>query len=286
MKITNNLTTKPIKSSSPPLPASLNREPRVAALSHTPLKSFACETFSDNIYTQNFSGYKGIETYGTEKNQKAMEYKILLTTQKIDEIMRSAKSTDEGLLQCYKLLSTEHNNISEAFRGMNVIIKHYLTVANKRKEEIIEKRPYGSKIPLIGLIPDYISQKTGGFANRIQGYTNDLVDDFNDIITVRFHQQLNKMVTDYKSLNDHFTKGIEYINDIKGESDLRQKIYQAAQIKSENNKIKYNSLYKNLTSLRETLTKMGEEIILKQNKNQNTRIMIKSAIKLITAGLG
>lgn len=250
MKITNNLTTKP------------------------------------NIYNQNFSGYKGIETYGTEQNQKAMEYKISLTSAKIDEIMRSAKSTDEGLAKVYKLLSSENNNISEAFRGMNVIVKHYLIIANKRKEEILEKRPYGSKIPLIGLIPDYISQKTGGFANRIQGYTNDLIDDFNDIIAVRFHQQLNKMVTDYKAINDHFTKGIEYINEINGENELRQKMYQAAQIKAENNKIKYNSLFKNLTSLRETLTKMGEEIILKQNKNQNTRITIKSAIKLITAGLG
>lgn len=250
MKITNDLTTKP------------------------------------HIYTQNFSGYKGIETYGTERNQKAMEYKISLTPEKIDEIMRTASTTDEGLLKVYKLLSAENNNVSEAFRGMSVIVKHYLTIANKRKEEILEKRPYGSKIPLIGLIPDYFSKRTGGFVTRIQGYTNDLIDDLNEIIKIRFHKQLNKMVTDYKLINDHFTQGIEYINDVKGENSLRQTILKATQIKVDNNKNKYNNLFKNLTSLSETLTKMGNEIILKQNKNQNRRIIIKSVIKIVTAGLG
>ncbi len=41
--------SEPMKSSSPPLSASLNREPCVAALSNTPLKSLVNETFSDKL---------------------------------------------------------------------------------------------------------------------------------------------------------------------------------------------------------------------------------------------
>lgn len=40
----------PFKSSTPPLPASLNREPCVAALSNTPLTSLASKTCSDILY--------------------------------------------------------------------------------------------------------------------------------------------------------------------------------------------------------------------------------------------
>lgn len=114
---------------------------------------------SKNNKTISFHGYKGADNYGTPQNREALKYKVSITPQKIDEIIKNAKTTDEGLVNVYKAMASESKNVDEAIRGIDVILRHYLSTAKNRFAEISQKRPYGAKIPYIGVIPDLISKK-------------------------------------------------------------------------------------------------------------------------------
>lgn len=239
---------------------------------------------SKNNKTISFHGYKGADNYGTTQNREALKYKVSITPQKIDEIIKNAKTTDEGLVNVYKAMASESKNVDEAIRGIDVILRHYLSTAKNRFAEISQIRPYGAKIPYIGVIPDLISKKTGGFINRIQGYTDDLIEDFSKIVDDYFHSSINGMITKYREADNHLKGGIEYLNLIQGENNERAIIKNNLSVKRNALDNKYNQLEANLQSLNKTIFNIANKVIKQQSKNQNKRITVKALIKIISAG--
>lgn len=240
----------------------------------------------ENNSNISFKGYKGADNYGTVENREALKYRVKITPQQIDEMVQKAKTTDEGIVRVYNLVNSETKNINEAMRSLDVIVKHYLSTAKHRFEEIGQKRPYGSKIPIFGIIPDAVSKKTGGFINRIQGYTNDLIDDFSKIIDDYFHSSINEMITKYRVADNHLRDGIEFVDTIQGESQNRKIVKESLSNKRKSIDSRYNRLENNLRDLNKTVTDIANNVLKRQAKKQNTRITIKALIKIATAGHG
>ena len=129
-----------------------------------------------------------------------------------------------------------------------------------------------------------ISKKTGGFINRIQGYTDDLIEDFSKIVDDYFHSSINGMITKYREADNHLKGGIEYLNLIQGENNERAIIKNNLSVKRNALDNKYNQLEANLQSLNKTIFNIANKVIKQQSKNQNKRITIKALIKIISAG--
>lgn len=238
-----------------------------------------------NISNQSFEGYKKLESYGTLNDHEALQYKIKLNPKKIDSIMRKSTSSDKGLVEVYKMFVKEDEAVTKAFSGMNVILKHYIACAMDRNKEILKERPHGSKIPFVGIAFDLIAKGTGGFVERIQKCTKDLIDDYNKIVSVCYNKRLNKIVNDYNKMAKHFLEGMEYMTAVNAKSPTQEKIQRITKIRVKNIENKYDNLSKNLTILNTTLTKVADEVILKQKNGQNKRILVKGLVKIITAGV-
>lgn len=239
---------------------------------------------TQNIKQISFKRYLGPDIYGTQADRDVMKYKIGLTPQKIDTVIKNAKTTDDGMVEAYKLLMKENEHVNKAFRGMDVITKHYLFVYKDRVNEIKKVRPKGAKIPWVGIVPEYIAKVTDGFINRIGGYCNDLIEDFNAVVNQNFHKGLNTIVTDYVKNEKHLREGIEYVNEVKGDSPVRNYVKESLKKQSGNLKDSYGKLELQLNNLAKTLEGMSTQIIKGHKRGQNIRLSIKAVIKIIGAG--
>lgn len=234
----------------------------------------------------SFKGYRGVDWYGTPENRDDLAYKVKLTPSKIDTIMQGAKTTDEGLVDVYKALSEESNHINKAFMGMGVVTKQYLFVAKDRIAEIAKDKPRGSSIPIVSIIPQTLAKLTGSFIDRITGYTDNLIDDYNQIVEKYFHNSVNHMIEDYVTSSKYLQEGIKYVNMINGKTQLREDLLGSV-TKSQGAYIgQYNELNKSLNDLGKTLSSTTDKVLEEQCKRQNKRLIKKAVIKVITAGLG
>ncbi len=236
--------------------------------------------------TVSFKGYRGVDWYGTQENRDNLAYRVKLTPSKIDTIIQGAKTTDEGLVDVYKALSEESSHINKAFMGMSVVTKQYLFVAKDRITEVAKDKPKGSNIPIISIIPQTLSKITGSFIDRITGYTDNLIDDYNQIVEKHFHNSVNHMIEDYVTSSRYFQEGIKYVNMVDGKTQLRVDLLEKVSQSQDAYVERYNELNKSLKDLGKTLSSTTDKVLEEQCKRQNKRLVKKAVIKVITAGLG
>jgi len=234
----------------------------------------------------NFQAYRGADFYGVPENKDALNYKIKLTPQKIDEIIKNAPNTDEGIFNVYKELSKEGQQVKNAFSGFNVIFRQYMYVAKDRMEEIMNMNPKGSKIPVVGIVSKGAAKITGRFEKRIIKEVGNLNQDFDEIIHKYFHNGINKIITDYMNVNKYFYEGIEYINTIKGESDSRVKLSEYLKNNNSSCFKSYSNLYENLVKSANIINENSAKLIKKQKSKQTRSLLVSGIMKLGTGGSG
>lgn len=234
----------------------------------------------------SFKGYRGSDWYGLQENKDTINYKIQLTPKKIDTIMKQAKTTDDGLFIVYKTLSHEAKPISNAFKSFNVICKQYMAVTERRLQDISKMNPKGSKVPVVSIIPQATSMLSGSFQKKLEKEINDLFQDFHGIVDKCFNKRINQMITDYLNLNIYVKEGIQYVTMLQGESPLRNTLLEKVTNNRDSCINGYTKLGNNLKTLEKKLSSTFSLILEKQIEKQSFRLLKKTAIKLITFGVG
>lgn len=233
-----------------------------------------------------FTGDFSYKNYGTAYERNQLNYKIELTTDKINEIIYNAKTTDEGLVTVYNMLKKEENHIYEAINSLNVIFKQYRTITKEDLNALVRKNPSGSKIPGIAIIRQV--QETvlsDNFKNEILNDIEKLRNNYNEIVDNYYSKNIKNMVIDYIALNDYVTEGIKYTNYMQGTSKTRVTILD----KLENNKqkclIQNQKCQLSINKRSENYEKLYNKIIQIQDKKQKRRTTKKVILKVVTLGL-
>lgn len=242
------------------------------------------EVSNNNRQKVNFKGYRGAEFYGCPDNRKALNYKTLLTTEKIDEIIKSAPTLDEGILNAYKEISSEHQNVKAAFGGFNVIIRQYFEVMKRRMDKIMKMDPKGSRIPIVGYVSKYTAMLTDKFINRVIREARSLGDDYTDIIEKYFNNGLNNVLNNYLKVNKHLSDGVDYVNIVKGPNELRNQVSEKLKKNRDTYITNYDKLNLSLGEMEQKVNLALVKLVEKQQKKQNTKFIISSVRKLITLG--
>jgi len=205
----------------------------------------------------SFAGYLGAERYGSQENREALRYRLNLTPERINDIMRSAPSTDEGLLAVYRKLAEESKHVDQAFLGFNAINKQYMFVANEGIKRLFTDYVESARTRVIGSTKHLASRVTGG-RGRLEESLKDIASDFDDINQTYLEQGLNPLVGSYCETNKYFQEGIEYVNMRKGDLNWREKLLEHTKKLLE----KYEKPYENLVA---RLEKQGDLLVNNSN---------------------
>lgn len=234
----------------------------------------------------SFEAYRGGDFYGTEDIRSSFNYKIKLNPEKINEIMKKAPSTDEGLVTVYKALVEESSHINDTFMGISVMNKQYLLMSKDRIGEIAKDYPKGSRTLFVGIAVQAWAKFTNGFMKRITGYTNDLIEDYNQIVDQYFNKGISPMIKDYVEVSQYAQDGIKYVNMRNGDSTLRNDLLEGIKNSQEIYTQRHKELGEGLTALGEHLSNATNKVLEEQAKRQNKRLGKKALIKVITWGMG
>jgi hypothetical protein len=234
----------------------------------------------------SFLGHKDASWYGTPENQKALSYKIQLTPKKVNNIMRKAKDTDEGMVSVCNELSHEYNQVNKAFRSMGVITQHYMHIVKTRSEEITKMNPKGSRVPIVGIIAQWGSEIFGTFRQKIQKQVVNIAEDFDNIVAKHFEQSMNSMVDDYVKINTYVKEGIEFVEMRQGKSTVTEQLLQKVNRHKESCTKNYEALSNGLDNLSKRLNDVFGNLIEKQESKQTKRLFFKTVRKLFTLGMG
>ncbi len=241
----------------------------------------AIENRVKNTYNPSFTQYYGAEFYGTDRERDALKYRVQLTPEKVDNIFKNASSTDEGISRTIVEMNKEMKGLTDAFSGIDVINSHYRIISMQRFKEIAKERPHGSSIPYVGVAFDYLAKLTGGFLRRVGGYTDDIIEDYNQITKIYFEDSINSMVKDYRTVDDYFRNGIEFVSMRRGGSETIDQVSEALLERRKFVDTTYESLGAGLKGIGEVLEQRAAEIIKAHNKKQNIRMGIKTVRKLL-----
>lgn len=165
-----------------------------------------------------FSGRLGADGYGVQEDRDALKYRLKLTPRRINDIMRDAKSIDEGLLDVFRELKQESRQVDKAFIGFKTINSHFWSVANStigHLNEDIKK----------GFVRHLASRAAGGKGN-LESQLYDVGIDFDEIVQTHFNQGLATLANSYEATTQYFQEGIEYVNMRKGSSPWREKLLE------------------------------------------------------------
>lgn len=202
----------------------------------------------------SFSGCLGIENYGSQEDKDALKYRIQLTPEKIDDIMRTAKSTDDGLIAVHRALSTEAQHVTRAFLGFKAIKKQAFLFAKSRLEGLNEDYVKPGKTKVIGVVTHLGSRITGG-AGRLNQDILYLLTDFENIVEVRFNNGLYDIANDYIKLSQYFQDGVSYVITRKGSTPLREKLLDFHKRRQEKYETSYNSIKNQIGQQSEAISK-------------------------------
>lgn len=225
-----------------------------------------------NKYNVNFNGYLGVEKYGTEEIRRALEYKVKLTPIKMDFIMDSAKSTDEGLKLIYEEMNNESKNIDKAFKGFYFINKQRAVVADRRLSCIDDSFVGKTKPKVVKYTKNLATRITGG-RTKLEKGVNELLEDYNGIGKKYIIEGLLPLLVDYAKINEYFQEGIEYVIMQKGNSPFREKLL-------ENTRKMVDKYEEPTNKLIDKLDKQGDNIVARGEK-----IMDNYSNQSITAAL-
>lgn len=173
----------------------------------------------------SFKSYLGAEQYGSPKIRENLAYRVQLTPEKINEIMKNAKTTDEGLVAIFKVLAGESKHVDQGFMAFNFINRQYMTVANRRIQTLVDTYVKNENGKPVGTAKHLSSRVTGG-KGRLEDHLKDLLTDFDDINTKYLEGGLNPIIIAYAKVSEYFQEGIDYVNIRKGSSPLRENLLE------------------------------------------------------------
>lgn len=231
--------------------------------------NYHCWIKSDKIKSAEptFTGNMDYKIYATPEIRESLNYKIKLKEKDIDNIIKNATTTDEGLTAAYNALKTEEQHIKEAMNGLSVVVKHFTIDAKIKMREIVNSNPSGSKIPIIGTLKQYNDTVlTDIFKAQLECNIYEIRSTKNDIKDTYYNKQICTMVNDYCKLNDYLSEGIKYVSYIDKSTPTREKMLQNLEtckdnIIKRNTKLKtsLNNLSKNYESCFNKIMKMQKE---------------------------
>ncbi len=234
---------------------------------------------SDNIKSSKptFTGNMDYKLYATPEIQESLNYQIKLTEEDIDNIIKNAPTTDEGLTAAYQALRTEERHIKEAMNGLSVVLKHFNVNAKIKMNELVNSNPSGSKIPGIGTVKQYHDTVfTDSFKRELKSKISELRDTKNNIINDYYKKKIRTMVIDYCRLNDYLSEGITYVSYIDKSTPGREKLLQNLET-CKNNTIKRNTKLKSgLDNLSNSYERGFDKILAVQEEKQSKRTTIKT----------
>lgn len=234
-------------------------------------------TKSKNKSEVTFTGLHGAGWYGTQDDRNALSYKVQLTPEQIEENIRKARTRQAGISLSYSQLSEEAKRVGQAFKSMISIKNEFGRVASGHFKEMASISPEGSKIPIIGLLPQLASTLSGSFADRLNSYHTDLDGDFTEIIRRYWNNGINPICSDYWSASNSMLENLYGID-----SSLKSKL--DASIRNGHNQTSnnYDAIKASVDSLQGKLYPTFSKIYDKQIPKQ----AIRTAIKGVTLGLG
>lgn len=248
-------------------------------MSRTNNYSQSADTFikSQNKSKISFGNLHGAGWYGTQADRDALNYKVQLTPEQVKENMRKARTRQAGILTSYSQLSEEAQHVGQAFKSMISIKNEFGRVASSEFKEMAKVSPKGSKIPIVGIVPQITSIFSGSFGDRLYEFYDRLSDDMIEIIGRYWNNGVNPICSDYWSASNSMLENL-YGIDSGLKSRLDASIRKGHSQISDNNE----AIRKSINALQAKLHPTYNNICEKQAGKQFLRLCIKG----VTLGIG
>lgn len=228
-----------------------------------------------------FTGNMDYKIYATPEVRESLNYQIKLTEKDINDIIKNAPTTDEGLVEAYQALRTEERKIKEAMNGLPVVLKHFNINAKRKMSEIVNSNPSGSKIPYIGTIRQYTDTVlTDNFERELENKISEIRDTKNNIVEVYYQTKICTMVNDYCKLNNYLSEGIKYVSYIDKSTPYREKLLQSLETCKDNTIKRNTKLKDSLDKFSNSYESRFNKIMKMQEEKQSSRTIIKTILLL------
>jgi len=234
-------------------------------------------TKSQNKSEISFGNLHGAGWYGTQDDRNALSYKVQLTPGQIQENIRNSRTRQAGISTSYSQLSEEAQHVGQAFKSMISIKNEFGRVASSQFKEMAKISPQGSKIPVLGFIPQVLSGITGSFGERLLEYYTDLRGDMDGIIGRYWNDGVHQICSDYWDASNSMLENL-YGIDSNLSSKLDASIRKGHDQIADNHKNIVTAIIKQSESLHPIAQKIAEK--------QGNKQAIRTAIKGVTLGLG
>ncbi len=228
----------------------------------------------------SFTGYKRTIVYGTQEERDALSYRIQLTPEKIKQNMQNAPSVEAGIKKNYNLLAEEVGHFSKALASAVSISNDYSTVSAGEYKKIRKMAPKYSRVPVLGLLPQWESILTGSFKNTVEACCYELTDDINGLIHTHIYRDLESFINRFNDAKSAFIETLSPID----------KVNKAAYLKVlEDTNAKLNKNIAIVCNVFNQQRKIAFDnkaaIIESQHKSQALRTTTKTVRNLLGGGL-
>lgn len=168
----------------------------------------------------SFKGMNSYDFYGTDRERKQLNYKTVLTKEKINSIMEKPEELNIKLQTVYKLLKNEEKNIYDSMNALSIILKQYNYKFQMDMTEMLKMNPTGSKIPLVGVIAQLYGTMSNSFYNKLISKFKETATLLDEIIEQYYNQNIQGMNKNYVELLSYFDNGLKYLSYMENDHKL------------------------------------------------------------------
>ncbi len=209
------------------------------------------------------------------EDKNNIEFPLNLSVVKINQIMQTAPSKDEGILTVYQEFCEDSQIFGKSIGSLAKVMNEFNKNVSIRLKTISRIDPSGSHIPVAGVFFNYANSGIK-FGEKLVGYVNELVDEYTEYVIAK-----KKII--FQKYNDFHTNGdIIKINYLEKENNQHSKIWITigkVVIKARNlYKIICDEMDQQIDSIVNAIDRVGD--------NQEKRQKIRAIIKGLTMGMG
>ena len=165
-----------------------------------------------------------VDSYVKEEDRSALAYKIQLTPEIFKENIRNARKQKDGILKNYSQLDEEAQHVGQAFQSIINIRNAFKNDFDLALQKYIKMNPVGSKIPVFGAIPQFLSMLSMHFWEKLDcsRCPGDICNKSSEIKNKYWDNGVDKICNDYLKI------GSAMLQDIHGHGlkpNIASKLY-------------------------------------------------------------
>ena len=233
----------------------------------------------------SFNGINSYDFYGTDRERHQLNYKPILTKEKINSIMEKPEELPTKLATIYKLLKNEEKNIFDSMNALSVVLKHYNYKFKLDLQEMFNANPACSKIPLAGIISQLCSTVfSNSFLNKLEEKFKKSATLLDEIVEQYYTKNIRIKLNHYEELLLYLNDGLKYLSYMEDNNQLINTYRNKLSADYSKCTTKAQLYVKNIENLGYKYINLFDKVIEHQTSKQTKRTTKKIVLLFLGGG--